>query len=329
MKEVSVNRGPRKLDRIPAIRRAILAEIPPLQALGWSVLAVAVPTALRWAIDRGSEGVPFLTYYPALTLAALFLGWRWAAGVALASGFVANRLLRDDPLLLWGGSGSATALAVLFVLSCVALVAIGEVARRTVRELEAAKARESLLNAELLHRVKNMLTTVNAMAVLTARHTDPENFVHALTGRMQALERATGLLGVDERAPCDVHRLIESALAPFRAGDTFTVEGPGCELPRAACVPLSLALHELATNAAKYGALSVPEGRVELLWTIGEGEDRLLRLAWRETGGPPVSPPQRKGMGTQLLRRQHGLDEVELHYRPDGVECAIGIAGVR
>ena len=316
------------MELIPAIRRGILAEVPPVQALGWSVLAVAVPTALRWAIDRGSEGVPFLTYYPSLVLAALFLGWRWAALVALASAAVANRLLRDEPLLFWQ-SGSELMLAALFVLSCAALVAIGEVARRTVRELEAAKARESLLNAELLHRVKNMLTTVNAMAVLTARHTDPDNFVAALTGRMQALERATGLLGVDERAPCDVHRLVESALAPFRAGDTFTVEGPGCVLPREACVPLSLALHELATNAAKYGALSVPDGRVELLWTIGEGEERLLRLAWRETGGPPVAPPQRKGMGTQLLRRQHGLDQVELHYRPEGVECAIGIPGVR
>jgi two-component sensor histidine kinase len=316
------------LELIPAIRRGILAEIPPLHALGWSALAVALPTGVRWAIDRGSEGVPFLTYYPALTLAALFLGWRWATGVALVSALVANRLLRDEPLLLWGG-GSEAALAGLFVLSCAGLVAIGELARRTVRALEAAKARETLLNQELLHRVKNMLTTVNAMAVLTARHSEPGEFVAALTGRMQALERATGLLGVDESVHCDVHSLVESALAPFRAGDTFTVEGPACELPREACVPLSLALHELATNAAKYGALSVPEGRVALLWTVGEGENRLLRLAWRESGGPAVAPPQRKGMGTQLLRRQHGLDRVELHYRPAGVECAIAIAGVR
>jgi two-component sensor histidine kinase len=306
----------------------MLADVAPLQALGWSALAVALPTALRWAIDRGSEGVPFLTYYPALTLAALFLGWRWAAGVALASAFVANRVLRDEPLLLWGG-GSEAALAGLFVLSCVALVAIGETARRTVRQLEAAKARETLLNAELMHRAKNLLATVNAMALLTARHTAPEHFVEALTGRMQALERATGLLGVDERAPCDIHRLVESAIAPFRAGDNFALGGPGCELPRDACVPLSLALHELATNASKYGALSVPEGRVELLWTVGEGEDALLQLAWREAGGPPVKKPARTGMGTQLLKPQRGLDRVALHFRPGGVECLIGIAGVR
>jgi two-component sensor histidine kinase len=93
-------------------------------------------------------------------------------------------------------------------------------------------------------------------------------------------------------------------------------------------VPLSLALHELCTNAHKYGALSVPEGRVELVWTVGEGEDALLRLAWRESGGPPVSAPAHVGMGTQLLKRQRGLDKVELHYRPGGVECSIAVAGV-
>lgn len=316
------------MELIPAIRRGILAEVPPVQALGWSVLAVMAPTALRWGIDHGEAGIPFVSYFPAVTLVALFLGWRWASAVALVSACIANRLFRDAPLLFYV-SGRDAALVAMFVVSCAGLIWTGEVARRTVRALEAAKARETLLNQELLHRVKNLLTTVNAMAVLTARHSEPETFVPALTGRMQALERATELLSVDERVHCDVHTLVESALAPFRAGDNFTVGGPACELPRDACVPLSLALHELCTNAHKYGALSVPEGRVELLWTIGEGESALLRLAWREFGGPAVVAPERVGMGTQLLKRQRGLDQVELRYLPGGVECAIAVAGVR
>jgi len=103
------------------------------------------------------------------------------------------------------------------------------------------------------------------------------------------------------------------------------ISGPACELPRDACVPLSLALHELCTNAAKYGALSVPEGWVALDWRLdGDG---LLTLSWREENGPPVTGPARAGMGTQLLKRQRGLDHVELHYRPAGVECAIAIEG--
>ena len=315
------------MERLPAVRRAILADVPPLRALGWSMLVVVVATAVRWAVDRGAAGVPFLTYYPAVVLTALFLGWRWATVVTLVCGGIANRVFNPEPLRFYMSAHEAV-LVVLFLLSCATLIWAGDTARRTVRQLEAAKARESVLNQELLHRVKNLLATVNAMAVLTARHSDAADFVPALTGRMQALERATELLDVDQTAPCEVHKLVEAALAPFRAGDNFAVEGPACRLPQDACVPLSLALHELCTNASKYGALSAPEGRVELVWTIGEGEDRLLRLTWREEGGPPVAAPARAGMGSQLLRKQRGLEHVEVQYPPSGVECAIAIAGV-
>lgn len=312
------------MDRIPAVRRAILADLTPLVAFGWAVLAVAVPTALRWAVDRGASGVPFVTYYPVVALVALGLGWRWAAGVTLACAVIANRVFNPEPLLFWMGAREAVLVA-LFLLSCAVLIWAGDTARRMVRALEATKAREETLNRELLHRVKNLLSTVNAMAVLTARHSEPEAFAAALTGRMQALERATGLLGVDEATPCAVHAVVESALAPFSAGSNLLIEGPPCELPRDACMPLSLALHELATNASKYGALTAPEGRVSVVWTLEPGG--ALALAWRECGGPPVTPPERTGMGTQLLRAQRGLDRVELAYHPEGVACAIGIDG--
>lgn len=315
------------VERISAVRRIILADVPWYTALGWSTVAVALPASLRLAIDQGTGGVPFVSFFPALTLVALFLGWRWGLAVALVSGAVANRLFRDVPILFYA-SGRDALLFGLFVLSCGALVWIGQVARRTVRELEAAKAREALLNDELMHRMKNLLATVNAMAVLTARHSDPERFVQALSGRMQALERATGLLGTGQGGHCDVHALVEAAVAPFRAEDNFTLAGPPCELPRESCVPLSLALHELCTNAAKYGALSVPEGQVELVWTIGEGEDRLLRLAWTERFGPRVAAPRHAGMGTQLLRRQSGLKAVTVEYPPEGVRCLIEVEGV-
>src|SRR5690606_33561117 len=211
--------------------------------------------------------------------------------------------------------------------SCAALVGIGEIARRTVREADAAMAREEALNRELLHRVKNMLATVNAMAVLTARHSDPDSFVPALTGRVQALERATELLGAGESAPCEVARLVEAAIEPFSAGSNFLVEGAPCRLPRESCVPLSLALHELSTNAVKYGALSVPEGRVSIAWTLEPGGD-VLRLVWTEAAGPPVALPTRSGLGSQMLRAQAGLAAVELEHRADGARCEIAIEGV-
>lgn len=315
------------MDRIPAIRRAILADVPPLQSFGWSAVAVAVPTVLRWSFDFGMSGVPFTMHYPAVLLAALLLGWRWAVGVAVASGIVANRMFLGDPATFELGVDALLPEA-MFAFSCAVLIASGEMCRRLVRELEAAKARESLLNEELLHRVKNMFATVNALATMTARHSPPDAYPQALAGRMRALLKATELLGVDERAHCDVHKLIDNALAPFRTVGNFVADGPSCELPRDACVPLSLALHELCTNAVKYGALSKPEGQVTVVWTIGEGTDNLLRLSWREAGGPPCEKPSRVGMGTRLLRRQRGLDNVDIQYEPSGLRCEIEIENV-
>lgn len=316
-----------------------MAEVALAMGALWSAAAVLVPTVLRWAIDRGESGVPFVTYFPAVLLAALFLGWRWGAVVALASALVANWLFVGEP---WHFSTSPlqTVAVLLFVLTCVTLVWIGEVVRRQVRELEAAKAREELLNAELMHRVKNMLATVNAMAVLTARHCEPGQFAKAFSGRMMALDKATELLGAGHNAPCNVRKLVESATEPFRIlrpspgsgpqderDSNFVLEGPHCELPRDACVPLALALHELCTNAAKHGALTAPEGRVELAWACDD--EGMLTLRWRECGGPPVPPaPSRTGMGTQLLRRQRGLESVEVRFEPAGLECEITIAGV-
>lgn len=315
------------MDRVPGIRRLVLADRPAWASFGLAAGAVAAATGLRWAIDKGEAGIPFVTYFPAVVLAALLLGWRWGALVALASGAIANRVFRPEPLLD-SLSGRDAVLVGLFALSCAALIWIAEMARRLARELEAAKERETLLNQELAHRVKNMVATVSAMAVLTARHSEPERFAEALGGRLETLKRATDLLDAGEAAQCDVHRLVETALAPFRSETNFWIAGPACELPRDSCVPLALALHELATNAAKYGALSVPEGRVSLLWTVGEGEDGLLRLAWREEDGPRVEKPEHAGMGTQLLKRQRGLSAVKLSYRRDGVRCEIAVAGV-
>jgi two-component sensor histidine kinase len=290
----------------------------------WGGAAVAVPTVLRMAIDGGASGSPFITYYPAVALAALFLGWRWGTGVAVASTLAANLAFAEVSLFgyLIGPDGLLLA---LFALSCAVLVLTGEMVRRLLRELEDAKGREELLNQELMHRVKNMLATVNAMAVLTARHTEPGQFAQAFTGRMRALDKATGLLATGRNLHCEVRKLIDSAIEPFRTDGNFALDGPETELPRDACVPLSLALHELCTNAAKHGALTVPEGRVVLSWQY-DGEGRLT-LDWREEGGPPVPDVRRTGMGTQLLRRQRGLDSVEATFPKEGMRCRICIEG--
>ncbi|MGC1271507.1 MAG: HWE histidine kinase domain-containing protein [Croceibacterium sp.] len=311
------------LDRYPAIRRALLAEPPALIALGWSLLAVTVAVGMRLVTDGGSLGVPFMTFYPMVMLCSLLLGWRWGAFVTLLSGVVANRLVLERQLRFWDDTGDAV-LVVMFFFSCSVLVATGHLARRALQRAQAAQEREELLNRELMHRVKNMLATVSALASMTARHSPPDQFQRAFSGRMMALQRATELLGMTERMISELAQLVDGAIEPFRADANFTVGGPRCTIPREACVPLSLALHELCTNASKYGALSVPQGRVSLGWAMGDG---VLRLLWQEVGGPEVKPPSREGMGTQLLKRQRELGAVNIEYAPAGLRCTFDIPG--
>jgi len=296
----------------------------PVRGALWAAAAVLVPTALRLAIRTDVPGTAFMAYYPAIALAALFLGWRWGVVVAVVSTFVANALFGTRWIWETLLSPDAIVLA-LFALSCAVLIFTGAMCRRLVRELEDAKAREEGLNIELMHRVKNMLATVNAMAVLTARHAEPGQFAQAFSGRMRALDKATELLGPGRETHCEVAQLVEGAIAPFRGDGNFAVEGPAVELPRDACVPLSLALHELCTNATKHGALTVPEGKVALGWAC-DGDGRLT-LTWREHDGPPVETPRKTGMGSGLLRRQRGLKSVDVSFDRPGLRCTIEVEG--
>lgn len=313
---------------MPGVKRAILADRPVPQALGWTVLAVAVPTIARWLIDRGEAGIPFVTYFPFILLSALLLGWRYAMPVALLSGFIANRFLRDEPVLFYVGWRDAV-MFTLFVVVCAILIYMGEQIRLLVRELEEAKAREERFSAELLHRAKNTLTIVGALASLTRRRTTPEEFFPVFAGRIEALNHATDLLVRDDAQQRSLARLVEHAIAPFRADGNFRVEGPDCQIPQASCIPLMLVLHELSTNAVKHGALTAPDGAVTISWALGDEALPTLALRWREQDGPIVEPPSHTGMGSTLMRAQKGLRRVDFRLPPSGAECDIEIEGAR
>jgi two-component sensor histidine kinase len=314
----------RLIDRLPSLKRLILSDHAlPVSAV-WSGAAVVLPLSLRLALDGGAAGVPFVTFFPAVLLTALVLGWRWAAAVTVGSAIAANRLLIHSPLDMLDATDFL--LGAMFIASCAMLVASGDLARKLVRQIEAAKDREETLKHELIHRVKNMLATVRAMEAMTARYSDPESYRTALTGRLDALQRVTSLLAGNSAEDRELYKVLDSSLAPFRTPENLIVNGPSCSLPGDACLPLALALHELCTNAVKYGALSVPEGQVSIRWTL-DGATGLLDLVWSEHGGPPVEPPTRQGMGTQLLRRQRALGAVSLEYASDGLICRMTLSG--
>lgn len=300
--------------------RTVLARHTLAGGLGWTLVAVVVPTVLRFALDAGRHGAPFVTFYPVVILSALFLGWRYSL-LATVLCSAAARLLFMHEMEPLRATTEGIAIFGLFVLSCGSLIAIGEWLRRMLAELEAASAREALLNEELRHRLKNLLAVVNSLSALSQRHSDPQQAQNAFAERLAALDRATGLLGSDSALSCALPELAEEALRPFLGDYDIRLSGPPQAVDIEACVPTVLALHELATNAIKYGSLSAPGGRVEVRW--GEADGARVRLHWQESDGPPVAPPQRRGMGSRILSMKAPAASFRVAYPVDGVRCEL------
>jgi two-component sensor histidine kinase len=191
-----------------------------------------------------------------------------------------------------------------------------------VTEHVVAEGRLKLINSELRHRVRNTLAMVGAVAGQTFR--DPANKAALATfeARLAAFGAADEAI-VGAQAYANLADVVELALKPHIPGPgRYIIEGPSVTIGSKQAVSLALALHEMATNAAKYGALTRPEGRVYLNWSVTSAPPREFRFQWREEGGPTVAPPTRKGFGSRLVNTVMANDfggAVEVIYDPAGV----------
>jgi two-component sensor histidine kinase len=212
------------------------------------------------------------------------------------------------------------------------------VADATDRHL--AEERQQLLIRELHHRVKNTLATVQAIVGSTAR-TAPsvDAFYEAFVGRIMSLAHTHSVLTEATWQTASLRTLLESELRPYgdpagaalpagAAQPRVTLDGPDVALASEIAVPIGMAIHELTTNAAKYGAFSTRTGRLAVVWSV-EPDDagrRRLRFAWRESGGPPVLRPTRQGFGSRLLQRVLTAQvqaEVAIDYDPKGLSLVM------
>ncbi|MBP0446806.1 PAS domain-containing protein [Roseomonas sp. SSH11] len=199
-----------------------------------------------------------------------------------------------------------------------------------ITERKAAEERQLLLSREVDHRAKNALAVVQAMLRLTSAM-DVPSYVRSVEGRVAALVRAQTLLARDSWAGADLRTLLEGELGLFLEGQDRRVrlQGPPVSLPATVTQPMAMVAHELATNAVKYGSLSVAEGRLDLSWGVEEGGEQVsvLRLRWAEQGGPPVTgKPKRRGFGSRVLDGTvHGQlgGEVRLDWRRTGLVCEV------
>lgn len=194
-----------------------------------------------------------------------------------------------------------------------------------ITDRKTAEAHQRLLLNELNHRVKNTLATVQSMARQSLRGDSVSAQAReSFEGRLAALSAAHNVLTERNWESASIAQLAAVSTAPYDPeGTRVTAEGPPVHLEPKIAVALSLALHELATNAAKYGALSTPEGRAAVRWALAQPR---LTLTWTESGGPPVTPPTRTGFGARLLERGLAAElggTVRLDFRPEGLVCTI------
>lgn len=245
-----------------------------------------------------------------------------------AEGYVVEkRLIRKDGRVIWIDVRSST------VRDAAGRFLYGIRVVHDITDRKEAEQRQKLLVDELNHRVKNTLATVQSLATQTLRGAgSPEQFRRAFEARIIALSKTHDLLTSRNWRGADLAAIISQQLQPYAMDPArLVLAGDAVALTPRAALTLSMVFHELATNAAKYGALSTPAGRLEVRWTVegaqGEAAPDCVRLTWQETGGPAVIPPQRRGFGSRLIERSTSeLDgEAELEFAPAGLRYCVSI----
>jgi two-component system, chemotaxis family, CheB/CheR fusion protein len=200
-----------------------------------------------------------------------------------------------------------------------------------VTAVARAEERQRLLLAELQHRVRNTLSVVRSIARRSAQSSSTvDEYAAHLDGRLNAFARTQALVTRDPESGVDLEYLVAEELLAYNArdGEQVRISGPAIRLQPKPAETFALAIHELATNALKYGALSQPSGRVEIAWHVEKASPTELVFDWRERGGPEVKAPQRKGFGTEMLERTLAFEfkaRTSVAYDPSGVHCSIRI----
>ena len=286
---------------------------------GW-LFAATVPQPIVEAPLRQSVRAIVMLGMAALIL-SLVLAWLFGRNFTRAGSELAERA---------GALGAGEALratssriAEFQVIGEALAMSAGRILEREQQRDQVEEQRQQLI-AELNHRVKNTLAVVHSVLTQTLRHSAslPEAGA-AFSNRLQALAAAHDVLTREHWGGAELRDILASVTAAYAPHNQLEFEGPSVRLKPTTAVSLAMVLNELATNAAKYGALSSETGTVSVSWSLEEqGEDRLLRLLWQERGGPVVTPPTKTGFGSRLIQTNH-TGRTTLEYAAEGVRCLI------
>ncbi len=293
-------------------------------ALG--LFAAVAAVAVRYSLGLPPSVLPFFTVVIAVSLVTVAAGLVGGLTTMVVGGLLTCYFIMPAFAAVSLDGGGGYALIGYFAITSM-ILATSQLYRRSEQKRQAAALalarqhaeHQTLFAREMSHRLKNAMAIVQALARQTFDHETVE--VVKYEGRLRALADAHNLLNEHVKQPtASVGEVVSAAIAPFMALHRFQLDGPVLDLPSQQVVLLSLALHELGTNALKYGALSIPAGRISIRWDEFEGG---VWLEWKEEGGPPVQPPANDGFGSRLLRR--AAVGAHVAYEVDGVRCTIAL----
>ena len=302
------------------VRRFTQWRLPPYswRAFAFAVVCVAAATGLRYAAGLiQPEVIPFASYFPAVLVVGLISGTPAALLATVLSVLLGAWLFapeeRDWTLDI--------ANYAFFALSCLAIILIAHAYRRLVANYQAQEREKNLMLRELEHRGKNTFSVVESIVIQTLH--DDKAKAEVITGRIRAVSSTNDIISHAANLQPDLRTLIRAKFEPF-GQFRANLDGADVRLAPDVARNLSLVFHELVTNAIKHGALSRPDGRIDISWR--QNSDGLI-VSWTERGGPPASPPSQRGFGTRLVigcvRSLGG--RVEAEFPPSGLVCEISL----
>jgi two-component sensor histidine kinase len=298
------------------------SEPSPLFSIGFAACCLALATAARWGLSLIRPDVFFIPYFPAVFFATAFGGYRLGIATAIAGGALGVTVnFSDAPT-----DFAKLALLAIYLVVC-GLTVWGVEHYRSVaarqRQISGRLMQEEnyrkLVVEEFQHRLKNKLSTIHAVIHLVLQ--DQPQIWAGIDQRLRALSAADDLIARVDGTGCDIKDLLISELGPY-GHVRFTLNGSPLFLPAKLAVSLTLVFHELATNAAKYGAFSSLRGLLQVSWSVSD--DR-LNVTWDETEGPPVETIGAAGFGTRLLKSAlTAFDgKIEVAFLRTGVHCTM------
>jgi len=287
-----------------------------------AIIFVAIAALTRWGLGfLTQEMQAFTTFYPAVLFAALLGGAGPAIAAAILGGVISWwKFLPPSTSLLPLSTADQINLLSYFISSAVIVWATDHY-RRLVKRLRDEEGFRKLAVDELAHRLKNKVATIQA--IIGFRLREQHEMKDEIIGSLNALMAADDLIMASQGEGANLRDIFAAEFAPYDVS-RISMAGPDCLLSPKIALTMALLVHELATNAAKYGALSNADGKVSIAWSLAGDK---LSVTWYEVGGPPVAPPTHAGFGTRLFKRALGQfdGKVDADFAPTGLVCRLSV----